>query len=262
MLTLTRSVGETIRIGDDIEVHVVEVRGGTVRLGFKAPREVTIHREEVYRQIAEANLLAAQVTADTLGALAAFAPQADTPGTPAPGAPAPGPRRPASGPPRRRRRRADDTPPTAGPRLGNTRRCAGPPDLGGPSSGQNLTKVAAQIAQGTASCVPVTVRSCARVAPEHDTGGDEDAAQRHGTDPAGRRDRRRPRPAAAAARLDPALPGRAGRAGRRAPGGRLLRHRPGQGRARRPRHRRRRAGAARGDRPLLPAGAGRLQLRQ
>jgi carbon storage regulator len=73
---LTRSVGETIRIGDDIEVHVVEVRGGTVRLGFKAPREVAIHREEVYRQIAEANLLAAQVTADTLGALAAFAPRA------------------------------------------------------------------------------------------------------------------------------------------------------------------------------------------
>ncbi|MGR7025429.1 carbon storage regulator CsrA [Geodermatophilus sp. URMC 62] len=84
MLTLTRSVGETIRIGDDIEVHVVEVRGGTVRLGFKAPREVTIHREEVYRQIAEANLLAAQVTADTLGALAAFAPAAGTaPATPA-----------------------------------------------------------------------------------------------------------------------------------------------------------------------------------
>ena len=74
MLTLTRSVGETIRIGDDIEIHVVEVRGGTVRLGFMAPREVTIHREEVYRQIAEANLLAAQVTADSLGALAAFAP--------------------------------------------------------------------------------------------------------------------------------------------------------------------------------------------
>jgi carbon storage regulator len=78
MLTLTRSVGETIRIGDDIEVHVVEVRGGTVRLGFKAPREVAIHREEVYRQIAEANLLAAQVTADSLGALAAFAPSAAT----------------------------------------------------------------------------------------------------------------------------------------------------------------------------------------
>src|SRR5215216_281462 len=76
MLTLTRSVGETIRIGDDIEVHVVEVRGGTVRLGFKAPREVAIHREEVYKQIVEANLLAAQVTADSLGAIAAFAPAA------------------------------------------------------------------------------------------------------------------------------------------------------------------------------------------
>ena len=77
MLTLTRSVGESIRIGEDIEVYVVEVRGGTVRLGFKAPREVTIHREEVYRQIAEATSLAAQVTADTLGALAAFAPVSD-----------------------------------------------------------------------------------------------------------------------------------------------------------------------------------------
>src|SRR3954452_9642773 len=84
MLTLTRSVGETIRIGDDIEEHVVEVRGGTVRLGFKAPREVPIHREEVYRQIAEANLLAAQVTADSLGALAAFVP------VPAPAEPGPG----------------------------------------------------------------------------------------------------------------------------------------------------------------------------
>ncbi|MCZ2858043.1 carbon storage regulator CsrA [Blastococcus sp. VKM Ac-2987] len=92
MLTLTRSVGETIRIGDDIEVHVVEVRGGTVRLGFKAPRAVAIHREEVYRQIAEANLLAAQVTADTLGALAAFAPTALPDATPdGVGAESPGP---------------------------------------------------------------------------------------------------------------------------------------------------------------------------
>lgn len=99
MLTLTRSVGETIRIGDDIEVHVVEVRGGTVRLGFKAPREVTIHREEVYRQIAEANLLAAQVTADTLGALAAFAPSAvaaEAVGAAA-GEPAPAPVEPSAG---------------------------------------------------------------------------------------------------------------------------------------------------------------------
>ncbi len=102
MLTLTRSVGETIRIGDDIEVHVVEVRGGTVRLGFTAPREVTIHREEVYRQIAEANLLAAQVTADTLGALAAFAPPSGNDAAPAAAAAGEAPVRPA--PPERRRR--------------------------------------------------------------------------------------------------------------------------------------------------------------
>ena len=77
MLTLTRSVGESIRIGEDIEVYVVEVRGGTVRLGFKAPREVAIHREEVYRQIAEANSLAADVAADALKALSTFAPGSD-----------------------------------------------------------------------------------------------------------------------------------------------------------------------------------------
>ncbi len=89
MLTLTRSVGESIRIGEDIEVYVVEVRGGTVRLGFKAPREVTSHREEVYRQIAEANALAAEVAADVAGALAAFAPP--PPGTAADDTAAPGP---------------------------------------------------------------------------------------------------------------------------------------------------------------------------
>jgi carbon storage regulator len=99
VLTLTRSVGETIRIGDDIEIHVVEVRGGTVRLGFKAPREVAIHREEVYRQIVEANLLAAQVTADSLGAIAAFAPAAAGEGASASGDPSAEevPARPADG---------------------------------------------------------------------------------------------------------------------------------------------------------------------
>ena len=99
MLTLTRSVGETIRIGDDIEIHVVEVRGGTVRLGFKAPREIAIHREEVYRQIVEANLLAAQVTADSLGALAAFTPAPGANDAPAPSTPdAPAATAPAAAP--------------------------------------------------------------------------------------------------------------------------------------------------------------------
>ena len=97
MLTLTRGVGETVRIGDDIEIHVVEVRGGTVRLGFKAPREIAIHREEVYRQIAEANLLAAQVTADTLGALAAYAQPASAHPTAQPDDEAEAPSRGATG---------------------------------------------------------------------------------------------------------------------------------------------------------------------
>ncbi|KQS68378.1 carbon storage regulator CsrA [Modestobacter sp. Leaf380] len=85
MLTLTRTIGETIRIGDDIEVHVVEVRGNTVRLGFKAPREVSIHREEVYRQIAAARALAVRVAADAVGALTAAlgGTKGSAPGTPA-----------------------------------------------------------------------------------------------------------------------------------------------------------------------------------
>lgn len=48
MLTLTRRVGETIRIGDDIEVVVKEIRRNQVRIGIVAPREVPIYREEVY----------------------------------------------------------------------------------------------------------------------------------------------------------------------------------------------------------------------
>ncbi len=86
MLTLTRGVGESIRIGDDIEVYVIEVRGGTVRLGFKAPRAVAIHREEVYQQIVEVQALASSVASDAAAAVAAFVPRSDA--QPAGGAPA------------------------------------------------------------------------------------------------------------------------------------------------------------------------------
>jgi len=48
MLTLTRKVGESIRIGDDIEIVVKEIRRNQVRIGIIAPREVPIYREEVY----------------------------------------------------------------------------------------------------------------------------------------------------------------------------------------------------------------------
>lgn len=60
MLVLTRKVNQSIMIGDEIEVVVLEVRGEQVRLGIKAPRNVTVHRREIYDAIQQENLLAAQ----------------------------------------------------------------------------------------------------------------------------------------------------------------------------------------------------------
>lgn len=51
MLVLTRKVGQSIVIGDEIEVVVLEVRGEQVRVGIRAPKDVTVHRKEVYDQI-------------------------------------------------------------------------------------------------------------------------------------------------------------------------------------------------------------------
>jgi carbon storage regulator len=51
MLILTRRVGETLVIGDDVNVTVLGVRGNQVRLGVNAPKEVTVHREEIYQRI-------------------------------------------------------------------------------------------------------------------------------------------------------------------------------------------------------------------
>lgn len=61
MLVLTRKVNQSIVIGDDIEVVVLEVRGEQIRLGIKAPRDVVVHRKEIYEQIQEENQAAATV---------------------------------------------------------------------------------------------------------------------------------------------------------------------------------------------------------
>lgn len=60
MLILTRKSGEGIRIGDSITLKVIEVRGNQVRLGVEAPKNVSVHREEIYELIRQQNALAAQ----------------------------------------------------------------------------------------------------------------------------------------------------------------------------------------------------------
>lgn len=60
MLVLTRKVNQSIMIGDDIEVVVLEVRGEQVRLGIKAPRHITVHRREIYEAIQQENLRSAE----------------------------------------------------------------------------------------------------------------------------------------------------------------------------------------------------------
>lgn len=55
MLILTRRIGETIVIGDDIKVTVLTVNGNQARIGIEAPRTVGVHREEVYQRIDQAD---------------------------------------------------------------------------------------------------------------------------------------------------------------------------------------------------------------
>src|SRR5437016_14048830 len=83
MLVLSRQRDETIMIGDDIEVTVVDIRGDKVRLGINAPKEIAVHRKEVYDAIRRENRAAAQVKPEDVPGLG----KPGAPGTPPPGAP-------------------------------------------------------------------------------------------------------------------------------------------------------------------------------
>jgi len=63
VLVLTRRTNQSIKIGDDIEITVIEVRGDQVRLGITAPRDIAVHRKEIYLQIQQENVKAARAVA-------------------------------------------------------------------------------------------------------------------------------------------------------------------------------------------------------
>lgn len=66
MLYLTRKVGESVVINDNVEVTVVEVRGKSIKLGFTFPSDVTVLRREIFERIQEENRVAAATGLDSL----------------------------------------------------------------------------------------------------------------------------------------------------------------------------------------------------
>ncbi len=59
MLVLARRLNESIMIGDDIEVVVIDIKGDQVKLGIKAPKKITVHRKEIFDEIKGQNIAAA-----------------------------------------------------------------------------------------------------------------------------------------------------------------------------------------------------------
>jgi len=70
MLVLTRQKNQSIMIGDDIEIVLVDIRGDKVRLGINAPHEIPVHRKEVYENIKAANIEAAAASLDEAARIA------------------------------------------------------------------------------------------------------------------------------------------------------------------------------------------------
>lgn len=63
MLILTRRINETLNIGDDVQVTVLGIKGNQVRIGINAPRDVPVHREEIYQRIKREERMNAQAAA-------------------------------------------------------------------------------------------------------------------------------------------------------------------------------------------------------
>ena len=67
MLILTRRVGETLMVGDEVTVTVLGVKGNQVRIGVDAPKEVAVHREEIYQRIKQEQVDAADANVVAVG---------------------------------------------------------------------------------------------------------------------------------------------------------------------------------------------------
>ncbi len=74
MLVLTRKLGESVTIGDNIKISVLDIKGRQVRLGIEAPPGMTIHREEIYAKIQEENQRAAMMKSVNMEKLARIFP--------------------------------------------------------------------------------------------------------------------------------------------------------------------------------------------
>lgn len=72
MLALSRKLGETIVIGDNIEITVLDIQRDQIKLGINAPRHISIHRKEIYLQIQEENKAAGNVSDDAAKKLKDF----------------------------------------------------------------------------------------------------------------------------------------------------------------------------------------------
>lgn len=69
MLILTRKVGECIVVGDNIKIHIIEIRGQQVKVGIEAPKDTSIYREEIFLKILEENRLASMIELEQLNTI-------------------------------------------------------------------------------------------------------------------------------------------------------------------------------------------------